>query len=80
AGNSAGIDMALFLCAELAGPEVAKAVQLGMEYDPQPPFDSGSLTKAAPETIELTVKLMTAAMHDAGAPPAMAAMLAQANS
>lgn len=80
AGNSAGIDMALFLISELAGPDVAKAVQLGMEYDPQPPFDSGSLTKATPETVDLTVKLMTAALIDSGAPPELAAMLAQAGS
>ena len=80
AGNSAGIDMALFLISELAGPDVAKAVQLGMEYDPQPPFDSGSLTKASPETVDLTVKLMTAAVIDSGGPPELAAMLAQANS
>ena len=52
AGNSAGIDMALFLAAELAGTDVARAVQHGMEYDPQPPFDSGSLAKASPEQRE----------------------------
>jgi transcriptional regulator GlxA family with amidase domain len=78
AGNSAGIDMALFLSAELGGPEVAKAVQLGMEYDPQPPFDSGSLAKAGPDTAALTVKLMTAAMVEAGSPPEQVALLAQA--
>jgi transcriptional regulator GlxA family with amidase domain len=78
AGNSAGIDMALFLTDQLAGPEVAQAVQLGMEYDPQPPFDSGSLAKAKPETVELCVELMTAAMLKAGTPPEQVAMLAQA--
>jgi transcriptional regulator GlxA family with amidase domain len=41
AGVSAGIDMALHLVGREAGPEVAQAVQLGMEYDPQPPFDAG---------------------------------------
>ena len=80
AGNSAGIDMALFLTGQIAGPDVAKAVQLGMEYDPQPPYDSGSLAKATPETVDLTVKLMTAAMVDAGSPPEVVAMLAQAGS
>ena len=78
AGNSAGIDMALYLADQLAGPEVAQAVQLGMEYDPQPPFDSGSLAKAKPETVELCIKLMSAAMLKAGTPPEQVAMLAQA--
>lgn len=80
AGNSAGIDMALFLAGRLAGPDVARAIQLGMEYDPQPPFDSGSLDKAGPETVDLTVKLMTAAAVDAGSPPEVVAMLAAAGS
>ena len=52
AGVSAGIDMALVLAARVAGEEVAQAIQLGIEYDPQPPFDSGSVAKAAPETVE----------------------------
>ncbi|MHB8241098.1 MAG: DJ-1/PfpI family protein [Solirubrobacteraceae bacterium] len=46
AGVSAGIDMALTLAAKVAGPEVAQAIQLGIEYDPQPPFDAGSPAKA----------------------------------
>ena len=41
AGVSSGIDMGLVLAAKIAGPEVAQAIQLGIEYDPQPPFDSG---------------------------------------
>lgn len=49
AGVSAGIDMALTLAAKVAGDEVAQALQLGIEYDPQPPFDSGSLGKASEE-------------------------------
>ncbi|HET6833223.1 MAG TPA: DJ-1/PfpI family protein [Acidimicrobiales bacterium] len=59
AGVSAGIDMALWLAAQIAGDEVAKAIQLGIEYDPQPPFDSGSIAKASSETKEL-VRLATA--------------------
>jgi putative intracellular protease/amidase len=59
AGVSAGIDMALWLAAQIAGDEVAKAIQLGIEYDPQPPFDSGSVAKASAETMEL-VRLATA--------------------
>jgi putative intracellular protease/amidase len=53
AGVTAGIDMALHLVAVEAGPEVAQAVQLGIEYDPDPPFDSGSPQKAPPEIVEL---------------------------
>ena len=53
AGVSAGIDMALTLAARIAGEDVAKAIQLGIEYDPSPPFDSGSPAKAAPELVEM---------------------------
>ena len=53
AGVSAGIDMALTLAGRLAGDQVAQAIQLGIEYDPQPPFDTGSPTKASPELVEL---------------------------
>ena len=51
AGVSSGIDMALTLAARIAGDEIAQAIQLGIEYDPQPPFDSGSLAKA-PENVK----------------------------
>jgi putative intracellular protease/amidase len=53
AGVSAGIDMALALAAEIAGPQVAQEIQLGIEYDPQPPFDAGSPEKASVEIVEL---------------------------
>ena len=49
AGVSAGIDMALMLAARIAGREVAEAIQLMIEYDPQPPFDAGSPQKAPAE-------------------------------
>jgi len=52
AGVSSGIDMALTLVAKLAGEDVAKAIQLGIEYDPQPPFDSGSPRTADPALVE----------------------------
>jgi transcriptional regulator GlxA family with amidase domain len=42
AGVSAGIDMALALAARIAGDDVAMAIQLGIEYDPRPPFNAGS--------------------------------------
>jgi len=58
AGVSAGIDMALHLVGLEAGPEVAQAVQLGIEYDPQPPFDAGSPGKAPEQIVEL-VKAVT---------------------
>lgn len=51
AGVSSGIDMALRLAAHLAGDEIAQAIQLGIEYDPQPPFDSGSPAKAPAEIV-----------------------------
>jgi transcriptional regulator GlxA family with amidase domain len=57
AGVSSGIDMALTLIAEIAGEDVAKAVQLGIEYDPQPPFDAGSPEKAPPAIVEFIREL-----------------------
>ena len=53
AGVSSGIDMGLVLAAKIAGPQVAQAIQLGIEYDPQPPFDAGSTDKAPAEIVEL---------------------------
>jgi transcriptional regulator GlxA family with amidase domain len=53
AGVSAGIDMALALAARVAGETVAQAIQLGIEYDPQPPFDAGSPQNAPAEIVEL---------------------------
>ncbi len=53
AGVSAGIDMALTLAARIAGDDVAQAIQLYIEYDPQPPFDSGSPSKAPASVLEL---------------------------
>jgi cyclohexyl-isocyanide hydratase len=50
-GVTAGIDFGLAVAAELAGEEVAKSIQLGFEYDPQPPFDCGSPEKAGPERV-----------------------------
>lgn len=53
AGVSAGIDMALALASRIAGERVAQAIQLGIEYDPQPPFDAGSVRTAPAEIVEL---------------------------
>ncbi|HEU4392290.1 MAG TPA: DJ-1/PfpI family protein [Solirubrobacterales bacterium] len=60
AGVSAGIDMALHLVGQEVGPEVAQAVQLGIEYDPQPPFDAGSPAKAPAEIVELVTAVANA--------------------
>jgi putative intracellular protease/amidase len=53
AGVSAGIDMALALVAQIAGDQVAQAIQLGIEYDPQPPFSAGSPSTAPAPVVEL---------------------------
>jgi len=50
---SSGIDMALVLAARIAGDDVAQAIQLRIEYDPEPPFDTGSLAKAPARIAEL---------------------------
>ncbi len=60
AGVSAGIDMALALAAKIAGKPFAEAMQLALEYDPQPPFNTGSPEKAAPALREALSKKMTA--------------------
>ena len=59
AGVSSGIDMALRLAAEIAGDFTAQCIQLGIEYDPQPPFDSGSPLKAPAEVVDLIRQLVT---------------------
>jgi transcriptional regulator GlxA family with amidase domain len=61
AGVSAGIDMALTLAARLWGEPTAKAIQLALEYDPQPPFDSGSPDKASPEIVATVRTRLTGA-------------------
>ena len=70
AGVSAGIDMALVLAEQLAGREVAQAIQLGIEYDPQPPFDAGAPSKAPAEIRDLVSGLMGAAEQAVMAEPA----------
>ena len=56
AGVSAGIDMALVLVARMTSDELAQAIQLGIEYDPEPPFRSGSPAKAPKEIVELVTQ------------------------
>ena len=66
AGVSSGIDMALHLVKAINGEEVAQAVQLGIEYDPEPPVDAGSPEKAPPEIVELVTAVFQA--QEAGSP------------
>lgn len=62
-GVTAGIDFGLTLLAELAGTDVAKTRQLMMQYDPQPPFDAGVPSSAAPELVE-AAQTMTKANYE----------------
>jgi transcriptional regulator GlxA family with amidase domain len=61
AGVSAGIDLALALVDAVDGPMIAQAIQLGIEYDPQPPHDSGAPSKAPAEIRELVSAVMSSA-------------------
>ena len=61
AGVSAGIDLALTLVGVTHGVETAQAIQLGIEYDPQPPYDAGAPSKAPPAIRELVTGVMGAA-------------------
>jgi transcriptional regulator GlxA family with amidase domain len=65
AGVSSGIDMGLTLVAEMFGADTARAIQLAIEYDPQPPFDAGSPAKAGPEVVAIVAGLFG---RDAEAP------------
>jgi putative intracellular protease/amidase len=60
AGVSSGIDMALWLVQQINGDEVAQAVQLGIEYDPEPPLDAGSPEKAPQPIVELVTAAFAA--------------------
>jgi cyclohexyl-isocyanide hydratase len=60
-GVTSGIDFAFRIIADLAGPEVAQAIQLGIEYDPSPPFDAGHPDKASEPAIALMVHRNAAA-------------------
>lgn len=65
AGVSAGIDLALTLVARLAGDDAARAIQLGIEYDPQPPFDAGAPSKAPADVRELVGAILDEQRRDA---------------
>ena len=59
AGVSAGLDLALWLAGEIGGEGRAKAIQLALEYDPQPPFDSGHMSKASVATKAAATALLS---------------------
>ncbi|WP_205873113.1 DJ-1/PfpI family protein [Mycobacterium camsae] len=59
AGVSAGLDLALWLAGQLGGEGRAKAIQLAIEYDPEPPFDSGHMSKASATTKAAATALLS---------------------
>ncbi|KUH99442.1 DJ-1/PfpI family protein [Mycobacterium sp. IS-3022] len=59
AGVSAGLDLGLWLAGQIGGEAKAKTIQLSMEYDPQPPFDSGHMSKASAATKAAAAALMS---------------------
>ncbi|MGV1005478.1 MAG: DJ-1/PfpI family protein [Candidatus Nanopelagicales bacterium] len=59
AGVSAGIDLGFWLAGQIGGEARAKAIQLALEYDPQPPFDSGHLAKASTATRATATALLS---------------------
>jgi transcriptional regulator GlxA family with amidase domain len=69
AGVSAGIDMALELLKLAVGDQFAQAVQLAIEYDPAPPFDAGSPSKAPPEVVEMLKAYLATLDREAAAAP-----------
>jgi transcriptional regulator GlxA family with amidase domain len=58
AGVSSGIDMALVLLDHMSGSETAQMIQLAIEYDPQPPFDAGSPSKAPAALVDVVQQLI----------------------
>ena len=68
AGVSSGIDMALRLVAAEAGDDAARAIQLAIEYDPEPPFDSGSPDKAPAHLVQAARAKAAARRRSAPAP------------
>ena len=62
-GVTAGLDFAFVLAEELAGREMAQAIQLGLEYAPCPPFDAGRPELAPPAVLDAVRRRMAVAMH-----------------
>ena len=78
-GVTAGIDLALTLVAEVAGPGVAQTLQLALEYAPAPPFDSGRPETASPEILAAAVSRMNAVAPERRASAERAAALLMAD-
>jgi cyclohexyl-isocyanide hydratase len=68
-GVTSGIDFGLQAVAEIAGPEVAQSIQLGIEYDPAPPFNAGS-----PDTASEEIKALVAPRYAKSLVPYEAAL------
>ena len=79
-GVTAGIDLALTIVAEVAGPEIAQSIQLLLEYAPAPPFNAGRPETAPPEILAAVTKLMDAAAPErrASAERAASQLMAEA--
>jgi transcriptional regulator GlxA family with amidase domain len=69
AGVSSGIDMALALAARLTDQLTAEAIQLVLEYDPEPPFHTGSPARASQAVKECALQIMQQAPARRGPPP-----------
>ena len=67
-GVTAGIDFALTLVAELEGKDMAREIQLRIEYNPAPPFDAGSPETAGPELVERVRTAFGRALAEASRP------------
>lgn len=74
-GVTAGIDFALTIAAEIAGQDMAKAIQLGVEYAPAPPFDAGRPETAPPQILARVQALYGKGMEDRWAAARRAAAL-----
>jgi cyclohexyl-isocyanide hydratase len=72
-GVTAGIDVALTVASQIAGREVAEAIQLGIEYDPLPPFSSGSPERADPAVLSSVLARAEVRQRDRAARVARAA-------
>lgn len=64
AGVTSGIDLGITLAAAIAGDGFAKGVQLALQYDPRPPFDTGAPTKAGAELVSEVCANLSASMPD----------------
>ena len=63
-GVTAGLDFALRLTAELHGEQLARGIQLGLEYDPEPPFDSGTPERATAELVQVVLARLAKSKHE----------------